>query len=391
MTRKKLAKSSGCIVEYVGYTVCLAGSRDERRRAQEYLGWLFDQLKGPVYVDGWEERDDCTCVDIPQDCVGYVTGARRATLGKIEEEWGTLMFFMSTQMRAQERQASGRRDFDGSEKLIIFGDKRGRRGAELKCMSAVETKRPGFFTRGIEKHTSDKEGFASDTYPMDESELSYALGKDGTTRRKLARASGCIMEYVGQVAFICGTYDERNRAKTYLKWLLKQRHGSVYVDDLKERDDVTIVPCPRDCIGYVTGNRGSSLRQVEEESGTFCFVEGGHGDSEQLLVFCHSKNDRDVAERLINNLINEKLRSGDDRGRDYDDRDRDYDRRDRVRGPIPSVCLLPHATPPAGAPPVQDYDRRDDRDRDYDRRDRDYDRRDRGPWWAAEPSTRMWS
>ena len=67
-------------------------------------------------------------------------------------------------------------------------------------MSAVETKRPGYFTREVKKHTSDKEGFASDTYPMDESELSYALGKDGTTRRKLARASGCIMEYVGQVA-----------------------------------------------------------------------------------------------------------------------------------------------------------------------------------------------
>ena len=43
------------------------------------------------------------------------------------------------------------------------------------------------------------------------------------------------MEYVGQVAFICGTLDERVRAKTYLKWLLKQRHGSVYVEDLKER------------------------------------------------------------------------------------------------------------------------------------------------------------
>jgi len=71
-------------------------------------------------------------------------------------------------------------------------------------MSAVETKRPGYFTRDVKKHTSDREGFASDTYPMDESELSYALGKDGTTRRKLARASGCIMEYVGQVAFICG-------------------------------------------------------------------------------------------------------------------------------------------------------------------------------------------
>ena len=72
---------------------------------------------------------------------------------------------------------------------------------------------------------------------MEESELSYALGKDGTTRRKLARASGCIMEYVGQLAFLCGTLDERQRARTYLKWLLKQRHGPVTVD-YEERDDV---------------------------------------------------------------------------------------------------------------------------------------------------------
>ena len=70
------------------------------------------------------------------------------------------------------------------------------------------------------------------------------------------------MEYVGQVAFICGTMEERTRARTYLKWLLKQRGGSVYVDDLRERTDVTIVPVPPHCVGYVTGNRGSSLRQV---------------------------------------------------------------------------------------------------------------------------------
>ena len=86
-----------------------------------------------------------TCLDIPQDCVGYVTGARRATLGRIEEEWGTLMFFMSTNMR--QREQGWNRD-EGSEKLAIFGDRRGRRGAELKCMSAVETKKPGYFTQG---------------------------------------------------------------------------------------------------------------------------------------------------------------------------------------------------------------------------------------------------
>jgi rRNA processing protein Krr1/Pno1 len=377
MTRKKLARSSGCIVEYVGYTVFMSGMPDERQRAKEYLTWLFDQLRGPVYVDGWESRDDCTMVDVPRDCVGYVTGARRATLSKIEEEWGTLMFFMSTNMRRDDRgqSAEGRRDFDGSEKLAIFGDRRGRRGAELKCMSAVETKRPGYFTKDVKKHTSEREGFASDTILMDESELSYALGKDGATRRKLARASGCIMEYVGQVAFICGTIEERTRARTYLKWLLKQRSGSVYVEDLKERTDVTIVPVPREAIGYVTGNRGSSLRQVEEDSGTFCFVEGGRGESEQLLIFGHNKPDRELAERLVNGLINEKMR-GD--GRRFDDRGGGgYDDRDRGRGGYED------RRPDDRGGGSRGYDRREDRDRgrDYDRRDdrdrgRDYDRRD---------------
>ena len=33
------------------------------------------------------------------------------------------------------------------EKLAIFGDVRGRRGAELLVLSAVETKIPGFYDR----------------------------------------------------------------------------------------------------------------------------------------------------------------------------------------------------------------------------------------------------
>ena len=36
----------------------------------------------------------CSC-EVPSDCIGYVTGSRRAALGAMEEEWGTLMFFMS--------------------------------------------------------------------------------------------------------------------------------------------------------------------------------------------------------------------------------------------------------------------------------------------------------
>ena len=39
-----------------------------------------------MYVDGWEERDDCCVVQVPSDCIGYITGSRRATLGRMEEE-----------------------------------------------------------------------------------------------------------------------------------------------------------------------------------------------------------------------------------------------------------------------------------------------------------------
>merc|ERR1712151_1454560 len=78
-TRKKLEMSSRAVVQYVGHTAFFSGTKEERRRAKCYMKWLFEQLEGPVYVDGWEDRDDCTVVQVPRDCVGYITGARRAT------------------------------------------------------------------------------------------------------------------------------------------------------------------------------------------------------------------------------------------------------------------------------------------------------------------------
>merc|ERR1712066_1065778 len=50
-------------------------------------------------------------------------------------------------------------------------------------------------------------------------ELSYSLGKQGTTRKKLEMAAGAILEYVGHVAFIAGTLKERKRCKEFINWL----------------------------------------------------------------------------------------------------------------------------------------------------------------------------
>lgn len=331
-TRKKIERSSGAIVQYVGQNALFSGCKAERRRAKEYMKWLFNQLEGPVYVDGWEDRDDITVVDVPQDCIGYVTGNRRAALGGIEEEWGTLMFFMNKDGQSKG-QSRGR---GGSEQLAIFGSQRARRGAELKVMSAVETKSPGTFTRGVREKFSDEKGFATDRMIFRDDELSYALGKEGSTRKKLALAGHVILEYVGHVCFMAGTLKERRRVKQFLDWLLAQRRGSVTVKDVADRDDCAEMHIPENCKGWVTGNRGSELRRVEQETGTFMFMALDARGEERLLIFGAnpgSKTDnggRMHAERLVNEMVQEKLRNDDRRG-GRDSRSRSRSRRSSRR------------------------------------------------------------
>ena len=237
-TRKKLARASGCLVEYVGNFVHMSGDKRQRETAREYLAWIMDQLDDICEIDT-DNRDDVTVLHIPQDCVGYVTGIRRATLGRIEDEFGAFMMFMDKKEEARKGETA---------KLAIFGLQRSRAGAELKVKSTVEGKTPGWFTRDT-RERKDKAEWGTDTYLFRGEELSYALGAQGSTKRKLARAANCLMEYVGEFAFICGTLEERSRGSRYLQWLLRQRSGTVRVDELggsaKRWDDLSEVdPLP---------------------------------------------------------------------------------------------------------------------------------------------------
>jgi len=334
-TRKKIERSSQAVVQYVGHAALFSGTRAERKRAKEYIKWLFDQLEGPVYVDGWEERDDCSVVNVPSDCIGYITGNRRATLGQMEEEWGVLMFFMN-----KGDQDRGR----GSEMLIIFGDQRSRRGAELKVMNGIEKKSPGTFTRGTREKISDERGFDTDRMQLKDEELSYAIGKEAATQKKLEKAAGCILQFVGNIAFIAGTIKERRRCKEFIGWLLQQMRGSVTIPDLSHRDDATEVHIPSNCKGWVTGNRGSELRRMESETGVYMFMALDARGEERLIIFSHdagskvSPQGRMAAERLVNELVAEKLRDDDGGGGGgrRDSRSRSPRQRSRSRRRSPS-------------------------------------------------------
>ena len=144
-----------------------------------------------------------------------------------------LMFFMGKR-RDQMHPPSKDEPIDESaapvlEKLFILCPDRHRSGAELKVMSSVESKAPGFFLKHIPLQEHEEEGFLTDLVQLSDTEVSYALGKQGATRRKLAAASGAIIEYVGTVAFIVGTLAERRRGRKYLKWLIDQKSGQVQI------------------------------------------------------------------------------------------------------------------------------------------------------------------
>merc|ERR1712151_791891 len=98
-------------------------------------------------------------------------------------------------------------------------------------------------------------------------------------------------------------------AKEYLQWLLRQRVGENVHVDHKGRDDVTMIMVPSQCIGFVTGHKGSSLRAIEEETSTFCFIEGTVDDLEEqkpLLIF-GCVEDRRLAESLVWDKISQKF------------------------------------------------------------------------------------
>ncbi|KAJ8605904.1 hypothetical protein CTAYLR_004198 [Chrysophaeum taylorii] len=295
-TKRKISRVAGADIELdeVQLTITMTGTAKQCDRAADYVDFVKQQRVGPVTISLDSRRDDFTAYRVPEDCIGFVMGRNGQTLRSMEEEWGVLMFFAKTKLAGRS---------DATESLCIFGPLHARRGAEIKVMSAVEHKHPGFCVssrnelRELERVPGDEdaEGWGTDTVLLSEENYSYALGSKGSTRKKLATASGCILEYVGRLACVCGYKRERRRGKDYLRWLLEQRTGQSSVQNPRDRDDCLVLKIPSQSIAFITGHRGESLRDIERESGTFCFTDGDRADrkdTENLLIFSFSRRER---------------------------------------------------------------------------------------------------
>lgn len=81
-----------------------------------------------------------------------------------------------------------------------------------------------------------------------------------------------------------------HKARDYVQFVTQQRVGPVHIDlEKKERDDLTVVDVPEDCVGFVMGKGGNTLRSMEEEWGSLMFFaqvkEPGQDEVEKLCIF----------------------------------------------------------------------------------------------------------
>lgn len=308
-TRKKIEVASGAIVQYVGKLGLYSGTAVQRKRATDYMKFLFGQLEGPIYIDGWEDRDDCRVCKVPTDIIPYVTGPKRAALSSIEDKYGVFMLFMNKDGKLRD-------DKRESEQLIIFGAERGRRAAELKILHEIEWKKPKTLSPDIREYRSNKDGFDVDIIEISGKEINYLIGKKGSTMIKIEKAVGCFLIYIGNFAHICGDRKERGRCTDYIQWLLKQLKGPVTVRDAKSRTDCTEVWVPKGLTGRIMGAQGAELRKIEAETGVFSFMAVNEDGDERLCIFATDPGSdtrntgRMAAEKMIKENIARFERGG---------------------------------------------------------------------------------
>ena len=189
--------------------------------------------------------------------------------------------------------------------------------------------------------------------------VAYILGRDGQTKRRLESATECRVEVNTDNVEIHGSDEQRDLCKLCVSMTLQQREGTMTIDfrDLERRADCVTFDVPKQCVGFVLGARGATLRQFEERARAYMVFDNErvHDGNCKRIYILGARRGREEALRAVKDAVEYKLsgRGGGGGDRTRDDRRRDDRRRDDSR----------------------DRDRRyGDRDRDRDR-DRRYDDR----------------
>ena len=147
-------------------------------------------------------------------------------------------------------------------------------------------------------------------------DAAFLVGTGGKTKDKVARVAGARLDLLdadvpGKHRLeIFGKDENRRKAKQYVEWVLRQRVGPITVDTSgTQRDDLSIVNVPVDCVAYVMGKNGVVLRNIEEEYGTLMFFgvpTVGVTEGVEKLMILGSRRSRRGAELKVMSAVEHK-------------------------------------------------------------------------------------
>lgn len=182
-----------------------------------------------------------------------------------------------------------RRDDDesGDEGAASPREERGRGGG-----GTYEREREREPRREPMEDVADDNARGRESMDIEADDAAFVLGRGGATKKKIERACGAMIDLNERDYRIdvMGTKRQRKLAMDYLKYVMQQRVGPVQIDVDEPRDDLTVLTVPDDCVAFVMGRAGQTLRTIEEEWLTLMFfaktsLGGQTVPGEKLMIF----------------------------------------------------------------------------------------------------------
>merc|ERR1712039_480323 len=90
----KLCAACGSSMEYPGNDAFIVGTKAERERTAGLLDLVQTQSRGDVSAVPKALADMCTRIFVPAAKVDSLMGAKRANMNKVEDDTGTLSFWV---------------------------------------------------------------------------------------------------------------------------------------------------------------------------------------------------------------------------------------------------------------------------------------------------------
>mmetsp|Transcript_125591 Transcript_125591/g.242132 ORF Transcript_125591/g.242132 Transcript_125591/m.242132 type:complete len:594 (-) Transcript_125591:35-1816(-) len=159
------------------------------------------------------------------------------------------------------------------EKLRIYGYDRNLLEAELKVLQCVDGKVSGFALANSSPTSEANMGPGLIMVPLlNNGEFkAKCVGQKGSMRRKIGKACGSALEYLGNDAFIVGTQPERNRTTALLELVQVQSGGEAAGVPKALVEICTRMLVPGSSATAVMGIKRANMNRVEEETSTLSF------------------------------------------------------------------------------------------------------------------------